>query len=232
MMIIERVGGRRFPVVTAVVFTFTAAVNLLQFAVPSVLTGLQRTPAGLHGDWWRSGTSLFVQDGGVYGTASNLLFLLLVGTLAERVLPRPHWLLHYFGVGLAGEFVGYAWQPTGGGNSIAVCGLTGALALALWRGDPRLPGWAAHAVVIWCAAVACTLGARAFLPAVALCVFASVLIRVSAARGLGIERRVALVVPAVGVVLAAAQNIHGAALLLGGGLAVLLSVRAARPVAV
>jgi membrane associated rhomboid family serine protease len=55
-----------------------------------------------------------VQDGGVAGTVSNLLFLLLLGAFAEQLLERRQWLLCYFGAGLAGELAGYAWQPRGG----------------------------------------------------------------------------------------------------------------------
>jgi membrane associated rhomboid family serine protease len=60
---------------------------------------LQRTPQGLHGDWWRTLTSLFVQDGGVAGTVSNLAFLLVMGVLTEQVLAAWQWLVCYFGPG-------------------------------------------------------------------------------------------------------------------------------------
>ncbi|MEV8478042.1 rhomboid family intramembrane serine protease [Streptomyces sp. NPDC051173] len=221
MTIAERAGLRRFPVVTAVVFVATAAVNLLQFAVHGVLAHLERTPAGLHGDWWRSVTSLFVQDGGVAGTVSNLLFLLLIGTVAEQVLSPSRWLSQYFGVGVVCEFVGYAWQPTGGGNSIAVCGLAGAAGLALWRDDARLPDWAAPVLLLWCGAMVGTLWSGAAVPAMVASVAASALIRVGKERGIAVHRPTALAVPIVGIVLAGAQNIHGAALLLGSALAVL-----------
>jgi hypothetical protein len=42
--------------------------------------------------------------------------------------------------------VAYLWQPVGGGNSIAVCGLAGALAIACWNRDPRLPGYEVQAL--------------------------------------------------------------------------------------
>ncbi|WKK25543.1 rhomboid family intramembrane serine protease [Streptomyces olivoreticuli] len=223
MMITERAGLRRFPVVTVVVFAATAAVNLLQFVVHDVLAGLERTPAGLHGDWWRSVTSLFVQDGGVAGTVSNLLFLLLMGTVAEQVLSRSRWLIQYFGVGVVCEFVGYAWQPTGGGNSIAICSLAGAVALTLWRDDSRLPDWATLVLLLWCGAMIGTLWSAASAPAIVACVAASALIRVGKERGIAVHRPTALAVPLVGAVLAVAQNIHGAALLLGCALALLVA---------
>jgi len=77
-----------FPAVTAVVFAVTAVTSVLGLAVPAFLDALERTPAGLHGQWWRTVTSLFVQDGGVLGTVSNLAFLaLLAGTRLPRLAP-------------------------------------------------------------------------------------------------------------------------------------------------
>lgn len=131
--------SRRLPAVTGAVFGVTALVNLFQFAVPGTLGLLRRSPEGLHEQWWRTFTSLFVQDGGAAGTVFNLLALAVVGAVAEQVLSRRAWLLHYFGVGVAAELVGYAWQPFGGGNSIAVCGLVGAVFWAIRRLDGRLP---------------------------------------------------------------------------------------------
>ena len=130
----RRLGLRRFPLVTIAVLVVTAAGAVAQALVPGLLASLERAPAALHGQWWRLGTSLFVQDGGLIGTVSNLLFLALVGAMAEQALSRPSWLLHYFVPGVATEFVATAWQPTGAGNSIAICGLAGTLAITLWRG--------------------------------------------------------------------------------------------------
>ena len=72
-----------------------------------------------------------MQDGGVVGTISNLAFLLVMGTLVEQFLSVGQWFVCYFGAGLCGEIVAYAWQPTGAGNSVANCGLAGALIVAL-----------------------------------------------------------------------------------------------------
>ena len=101
----RRLGLRRFPVVTAVAFAVTAVTSVLGLAEAEVLAAWQRTPEGLHGDWWRSFTSLLVQDGGVPGTLSNLCFL---GALAEQVAGRWRWLVAYLGAGLTGELAGYA----------------------------------------------------------------------------------------------------------------------------
>ena len=127
----QRFGFQRLPVATAVVFVVTATTSILGLVIPGMLEGWQRTPQGLQGDWWRSFTALLVQDGGVAGTISNLAFLLVLGVVAEQVLGAGRWLVCYFGAGLVGELAGYLWQPRGAGNSVAICGLAGALIVAL-----------------------------------------------------------------------------------------------------
>lgn len=224
-------GLRRFPLVTVVVLAVTAACAVAQALVPGMLAALERAPVTLHGQWWRLGTSLFVQDGGLIGTLSNLLFLVLVGAMAEQVLTRPSWLLHYFAPGVATEFVACAWQPTGAGNSIAICGLAGALAVTLWRGAARpRPGGRADAraavvarphpamvpiLMLWCGALAGTLSPAVSAPAVVAGVVLAGLARIGRRRGLAVERPAAVVIALTGAGLAAATNVHGAALLIG-----------------
>jgi membrane associated rhomboid family serine protease len=134
----RRFGLRRFPVVTAVAFGVTAATSVLGLVDADVLAALQRAPEGLHGDCWRTVTSLFVQDGGVPGTLSNLFFLLVMGALAEQVAGRWRWLVVHLVAGLAGELAGYAWQPRRAGNSVGF--VAGALAVQL-----APPRWAVPA---------------------------------------------------------------------------------------
>jgi membrane associated rhomboid family serine protease len=204
-------GLRRTPLITVAVFCLTAAVSLAQAADPSLLGDLQRTRAELHGDWWRIVSSLFVQDGGVIGALSNLLFLALIGAIAEQVLSRPRWLATYFGVGVITELIAYRWQPVGGGNSIAICGLAGAAAVAAWRADARLPGLTARALLIWCGALLATL----FWPLLLAGLAAVGIAARREEQGESVLRPAALAVGATGLALAVATNIHGAALLLG-----------------
>lgn len=208
----------RFPVLTLIVFAVTATTSILQFWVPGVLTALQRTPQGLHGDWWRSATSMVVQDGGVPGTVSNLLFLLLVGVLAEQVLTRPRWLIGYFGAGLVGEAAGYAWQPFGGGNSVAICGLVGALLVAsavrpvaARDAGARALRFAPMVVMYWCGAL---LG-LVFWPAMIVYVIGGVVAQAAAQRGHSVGRAVAAAGGIATVALVAEMDIHGAALAAG-----------------
>jgi hypothetical protein len=52
----------------------------------------------------------------------------------------------------AGELAGYVWQPRGAGNSVAICGLAGALTVALLAGA-RAPRLAPVVLVYWCGAL-------------------------------------------------------------------------------
>ena len=76
----------RPPVATLLIVAATAGMSVAQWRHPGLLPRLERTPAELHGQPWRILTSLFVQDGGVLGTLSNLAFLLVLGVAAEQVL--------------------------------------------------------------------------------------------------------------------------------------------------
>jgi membrane associated rhomboid family serine protease len=207
----QRFGFQRLPVVTAVVFVVTATTSILGLVIPGMLERWQRTPQGLHGDWWRILTALLVQDGGVAGTISNLVFLLVLGAMAEQVLGAGRWLVCYFGAGLVGELAGYAWQPSGAGNSVAICGLAGALTVALvvGAGVPRL---APVVLVYWCGAL---VGSR-WGPALLLVgVAGGVVVQVGLGRGLPVGRPVALVAAMVALVLTAAMDLHGAAMVAG-----------------
>ena len=211
----------RWPSLTVALFAVTAAMNLAQFVGPSLLTRLERTPAELHGQWWRIVTSLFVQDGGPLGAASNLAFLLVLGVAAEQVLPRPRLLVQYFGVGMVSEVIGYLWQPVGGGNSIAICGLSGTLVVSLWRRDDRLPGFTEPATLLWCAALLGTLSTRLYLPAIVAGLLAMRFLGRNRSRGLRTKRPTAAVVVLTMAVLVSCRNIHGAALAFGLVLALL-----------
>jgi membrane associated rhomboid family serine protease len=112
----------------------------LQFVFPAILTTLERDTARfLAGDWWRIVTALFVQDGGVAGSVFNLVNLLFVGSVAERVWGRRRWLTVFFVCGVLSEIVGLAWQPVGAGNSIANFGLAASVAAWCLMSSRQLP---------------------------------------------------------------------------------------------
>ncbi|QGH69651.1 rhomboid family intramembrane serine protease [Pseudactinotalea sp. HY158] len=202
---------RRRPWLTGAVFAVTAAMGVAQLIHPALLDALERSPAALHGQWWRFGTALLVQDGGIAGLASNLLFLALIGAIAEQVISRGWWIVQYLAVGVATEFLALLWQPIGGGNSIAVCGLTGAVAVAAWHRHERLPRWAPSAVALWCGALLAT----AWLPLIVLGFVGAGVARIRQQAGRSTGELVLAAVIATGAALAVVADIHGAALMLG-----------------
>ncbi|MEU1630500.1 rhomboid family intramembrane serine protease [Streptomyces sp. NPDC020096] len=139
-----RVCWARRPPVTSMVLVVTVVMVVLQYAVPGLADHLMRRPGALaDGQWWRVFTALFVQSSGAVQIAINLPSLLAVGTVANRVLGPWRWLAVYFASGLAAQYVSLAsWSPHGGGCSLAICGLVGALAVicARWTGElPTAP---------------------------------------------------------------------------------------------
>jgi membrane associated rhomboid family serine protease len=146
---------------------------------------------------------------------SNLIFLAAIGAVAEQVLTRRRWMLQYFGTGLLAELVGYAWQPIGGGNSIAICGLAGAVAVTSWRDRVQLPPWGPSVVLVWCGALLAYL----WEPLIVLGIVGAMLAGRAVQTGRQTGRAILAVVLVTGVGLAAATNIHGAALLIGVALA-------------
>jgi membrane associated rhomboid family serine protease len=200
---------RRTPVLTAALVVVTAVVSVAGLLSPPLLAALQRAPAGLHGQAWRWVTSLLVQDGGVFGTVSNLAFLLVIGAAAEQVLPRRAMLGLYLTAGLVGQAAGYLWQPFGAGNSVAICGLAGALAWTLHRHD--VPRWTSTALALWLGALLATWWA----PLIAVGISGAVLDRCITLRPT--RRRMLLVgaTATTAAALTAAANVHGPALALG-----------------
>jgi hypothetical protein len=80
-----------------------------------------------------------VQDGGLSGSIFNLVSLVLVGSVAERLWDRQRWLVIFFAGGILSQIVGFAWQPVGAGNSIANFSLAASIAiLCLVRNTSRV----------------------------------------------------------------------------------------------
>jgi membrane associated rhomboid family serine protease len=209
--LLQRVAGlSRPPLLTATLTALTAAVSVAGLISPGVLDALERTPTALHGEPWRWLTSLVVQDGGVLGTASNLLFLVVLGAAAEQVVGRATMAVCYLGAGLTGQLAGVVWQPVGAGNSVAVCGLAGLVAWSLRH--ERTPGWAGSALALWLGALLSTW----WPPLFAVGVVGTALDRAAARRRPAIRMPVAVVASVVvAAVLIAVGNVHGPALAVG-----------------
>jgi membrane associated rhomboid family serine protease len=124
--------GDRFgptPTLTLICFLAIASVSLAQLIIaPSLLPLLMRDSVRVYsGQFWRLATSMLVQDGGWRGAEFNLIGLLAIGTVAERILGRLRWgVVAVISVTCAQSFA-LSWQPTGGGNSILNFGLAGAV---------------------------------------------------------------------------------------------------------
>jgi rhomboid protease GluP len=127
----------RRPRVTAAVLVATAVMVVLQYAVAGLAGDLVRRPGALgDGQEWRMFTALFIQSSGAVQIVVNLSALLGAGAVAEWVLGPRRWLLVYFASGLVANYVSLeGWGRHGGGCSVAICGLVGALAaITLLRG--------------------------------------------------------------------------------------------------
>ena len=156
------------PVLTLLCLAVIAAVSLVQLAMaPGLLPLLMRD--GLRtavGQPWRLATSLLVQDGGWGGAFFNLVGLLSVGTVMERLLGRMRWVVVAgASVGVAQAF-GLLWQPTGAGNSILNFGLAGAVCAASLTN--RAAGQAMTSAIIASAAFVILAAARDIHGAAAL----------------------------------------------------------------
>ncbi len=220
-----KAGLRRVPVMTLTVFLITVITNTAQVVDSGLVESWQRSPQMLHGEWWRLGTALFVQDGGVLGAVSNLAFLLVLGALCEQVLARWEWLACYLGAGVIGEIVGHFWQPVGAGNSVAVCGLAGALVVALWVGDSFLPTLTPYAAMYWAGAL---LAQRWWLLGLIFLVAVFPASQVAGRFGAEAARFSAAVTVVVALALVGGTDIHGAALLGGVAIGALLNLLAPR----
>lgn len=134
----RRRAGGRLPALTLCCASVIGAVSLAQLTLaPSLLPLLMRDAAQVHaGQVWRLATSLLVQDGGWAGAAFNLVGLLAIGALAERLLGRRRWGVVAVVSVLCAQWLALSWQPTGGGNSILNFGLAGAVCAACLTARP------------------------------------------------------------------------------------------------
>jgi membrane associated rhomboid family serine protease len=131
---------RRIPIATIVATLIVGVPTVLQLTVaPSLLGTLERDPAPIaSGQFWRLGTSLVVQDGGLAGSIFNLVALGVVGVVAERVWGSARWTVIALVSALAGELWGLVVQPVGAGNSVAVFGLAAAVSVVAVRHGTRM----------------------------------------------------------------------------------------------
>jgi rhomboid protease GluP len=139
--LLSAIWGRK-PWATAAVMVVMLVMIGLQYTVHGLAGQLMRQPGALHdGQWWRVFTALFIHSSGLEQIVVNVCALAVVGPIAEWVLGRSRWLLVFFGSGIVANSLGEAgWSRHGGGSSVAICGLIGALAaICLLRGGKFAP---------------------------------------------------------------------------------------------
>jgi membrane associated rhomboid family serine protease len=123
-------ASKRPPYTTYLVMLAIAIPSILQFFFPSILTLFERNYLKfIAGEWWRLITTLFVQDGGLSGTIFNLVSLLLIGAVAERLWGSRRWIIIFLIGGIFSQFIGFLWQPVGAGNSVANFALAASIAV-------------------------------------------------------------------------------------------------------
>ncbi len=214
---------------TATVALLSTLAFAAQVAAPAVVGALQRSPGIVHdGQWWRLLGSLLVQPSGWGQFAYNALGLVLVGAAVERAYGRARWLVVFLAAGLAGAAFMLVLEPSGsgGGSSNAVAGLIGALVVLAWRtGDP--PPVLALLYATHFAVYLTVLAAAGVLAATAAGTLALAATAAAhrAARTRLVTRGPAALVLAAAVVLIGLGDDHGAGLLTGLALAVLLLLR-------
>lgn len=142
----------RPPRAALAIWAVVAVPSLLQFVFPALLEVLSRRPELItEGQVWRLLSSLVVQDGGVSGTVSNLLYLYVVACAAVPIWGgvRTAVLLAVGAVGF-NLLMTFAYPEPGAGNSGAtfVVAATLPAAIAVWHRT----WWAVAAVAVTAAA--------------------------------------------------------------------------------
>ncbi|MEU5436052.1 rhomboid family intramembrane serine protease [Streptomyces sp. NPDC020719] len=126
-----RMWRRPVPMVSAVLVSVMAVLGLAQTVFPSMIGALERHPGG---EWWRAGTALAVQSSGWFQILFNVAALAAVAPVAERRLGPWPMVLAFTVSGVVAQAVSMAgWSRHGGGDSVAICGLVGALAVSYAR---------------------------------------------------------------------------------------------------
>jgi rhomboid protease GluP len=131
----------RFPVLTTVALSLTAAVTASRLAGPGVVDALRSDPSALRsGQLWRLLSPVLVQtDRSVLVVVGVLVAAAVVGAVAEQVFPPRRWIALYLVGALVGHGLGEVFQPRQGGTSVAFAALLGGLAAYALRRTSRVP---------------------------------------------------------------------------------------------
>jgi rhomboid protease GluP len=213
LMLARRFWRRPVPVVAVVLVAVQVIMGVVQLVHPAIIGTLERDPDG---GWWRNVTALLVQSDGGIQLVFNLAAMIAVAPVAARTLGTWRTVAIFLISGVAAQVVStLGWSPRGGGDSVAICGLVGALAVlyALRGREAAVRGREAP-----------VRGREAPVRG-----------REAPVRGrealMGARRTStrwsALIVPAAGVLLCVLHNNHGVGLVVGSLLGAALAVRSA-----
>jgi len=149
-LILRKIWGRPLPWVAAGLVALFTVMAVAQVVHPALIGDLERDP---HGGWWRVLTALLVQSSGGFQLVFNWAALVVVAPIAERVIGPAATLAVFLVAGVTAQVVSAAgWSRHGGGDSVAICGLVGSLAVLYLLRGPR-PGLRRLALLIPAAAV-------------------------------------------------------------------------------
>jgi membrane associated rhomboid family serine protease len=125
---------------TITLFVVVAIPSAVGLALRTVGDALERDADRIgDGQLWRLVTALVQQDGGVAGMLFNLVALLALGSVAERLLGPGRTIVTFFAIGVLAQLPALAWQPVGAGNSVGNFGLAGSIAVVVLRARPARP---------------------------------------------------------------------------------------------
>jgi rhomboid family protein len=190
---------------------------------PSVLAILQRDSNGLSSrQWWRFISPLLVDSDGWIQFLFVSIGFIFVGIPAQHYLGVWRWLLLFFAGAIVGEFMGYLWQPYGGGTSIALFGM---VIFMLRRKQPTLFLTSIYSICVVTALVCFDIGNTWLL--IGLYVMLAVLIRIVLSRAGGLRTLIWMgngICLLGALVLLFLHDIHGAALLAGMAVGVVMAL--------
>lgn len=122
------------PVAAALTALFVTS-GVIQMLHPAMIDVLQRGPDR---PWWQVLTALLAQSDGWTQLIFNLAALAAIAPVAERVFGSRLTLLVFAVAGVASQTVSaLGWSRYGGGDSVAICGLLGALAVLYTVRGPK-----------------------------------------------------------------------------------------------
>lgn len=132
---------KRFPVLTVLTLTLTAATTATRLRGPGVVHALRRDPTALRsGQVWRLLSPVLVQtDRSAVVVIATFVLCAAIGVFGEQVFSRGQWITLYLVGALVGHGIGEAFQPRQGGTSVAFAAILGGLAAYALQPGTRVP---------------------------------------------------------------------------------------------